>query len=42
MRANDFDSPSGHEVRPINDLFQSHDYIRPVVSLIVVHVFVFR
>jgi len=25
-------SSSGHEVRPINDLFQPHYYIRPIVS----------
>jgi hypothetical protein len=33
---------SDHEIRSINDLFRSHDYIRPVVSLIVVQVFLFR
>jgi hypothetical protein len=33
---------SGHEVRPINDLFGPHYCIRLVVSLMVVHVFVFR
>jgi len=34
-------SSSAHEVRPINDLFQPHDYIHPVVSLTVVQLFVF-
>jgi hypothetical protein len=32
---------SGHEVRPINDQLQPHDFIRPVVSLKIVQV-VFR
>jgi hypothetical protein len=32
-------SSSGHEVRPINDLFRTHNCIRLVVSLIVVQVF---
>jgi hypothetical protein len=32
---------SGHEVRPINDLFRPHDYIHPVLSLTVVQVFFF-
>jgi hypothetical protein len=35
-------SSSGHEVRPINDLFLPHDFIRLVVSLMVVQVFAFR
>jgi len=35
-------SSSGHEVRPINDLFRPHDCIRPVVSLVVVQVVFFR
>jgi hypothetical protein len=30
-------SSSGHEVRPINDLFRPHDCIHLVVSLTVVH-----
>jgi hypothetical protein len=30
-----------HDVRPINDLFLSHDYVHPVVSLMVVQVFFF-
>jgi len=29
---------SGHDVRPINDLFRPHDCIRPVVSLIIIQV----
>jgi len=32
-------SSSDHEVRPINDLFRPHDFIRPVVSLMVMKVF---
>jgi hypothetical protein len=31
-----YSSSSGHEVRPIHDLFRSHDFIRPVISLTVV------
>jgi hypothetical protein len=27
------DSPSGHEVRPINDLFRLHNYIRVAVYM---------
>jgi hypothetical protein len=33
---------SGHEVRPINDLFHPDDCIRLVVSFMVVLAFVFR
>jgi len=29
------------EVRPINDLFRRHDFIRPVVTFMVVQVFFF-
>jgi len=35
-------SSYGHEVRPINDLFQPRDCIRVVVSLAVLQAFVFR
>jgi hypothetical protein len=35
-------SSSGHEVRPINDPFRPHYCIPLIVSLTVVHVFVFR
>jgi len=35
-------SSSGHEVRPINDLFRPHDCIRSVVPLMVIQVFLFR
>jgi hypothetical protein len=37
-----FSFSSYRGVRPINDLFLPHDYIRTVVSLIVVQVFFFR
>jgi hypothetical protein len=32
---------SGHEVRSLNDLFRPHDYIRLLVPLMVVQVFLF-
>jgi hypothetical protein len=35
-------SSSGHEVRPINDLFRPHDCIPPVGCLTAVQIFVFR
>jgi hypothetical protein len=34
-------SSFGHEVRPKNDLFWPHDFIRLEVSLMVVQVFIF-
>jgi len=37
-----FPPPSAHEVRSINDLFRPHDFIRLVVSSMVVQVFFFR
>jgi hypothetical protein len=33
-------SSSGHDLRPINDLFRPHDFIQ-IVSLMVVQVFFF-
>jgi len=35
-------SAAAYEVRPINDLFWPHDYIRPVVSLTVIQIVAFR
>jgi hypothetical protein len=40
-KGHDAAASSGREVRPINKMFRPQDYIRLVVSFMIVHVFFF-